>query len=102
MVVNKCDLLGQEDQNDLQVTEEMINMAKKDLKMDKLFIVSAKTGEGVDDMFVEVAKLASKRGTARPCFLLWTVQLRAGQLDISILVVFLLYIWKLVIKSDSL
>ena len=70
MVVNKCDLVGQGDQNDLQVTEEMINMAKKDLKMDKLFIVSAKTGEGVDDMFVEVAKLASKRGTARPCFLL--------------------------------
>ena len=102
-MVNKCDLVGQGDQNDLQVTEEMINMAKKDLKMDKLFIVSAKTGEGVDDMFVEVAKLASKRVTARPCFYCELSKLlRAGQLDISILVVFLLYIWKLVIKSDSL
>ena len=70
MVVNKCDLVGQGDQTDLQVTDEMINMAKRDLKMDKLFIVSAKTGKGVDDMFEEVAKLANKRVSARPCFLL--------------------------------
>merc|ERR1712154_759627 len=41
MVVNKSDLIGQENQTDLHLTHEMINEAKRELKMDELFIVSA-------------------------------------------------------------
>ena len=64
MVVNKCDLVGQ-GEADLQLDENMINQAKKELKMDRLFFVSAKTGEGVEDLFKEVAKL-SKKTVERP------------------------------------
>ena len=52
-MVNKCDLVGQ-GEADLQLDEKMINQAKKELKMDRLFFVSAKTGEGVEDLFKEV------------------------------------------------
>ena len=64
MVVNKCDLVGQ-GEADLQLDEKMIDQAKKELKMDRLFLVSAKTGEGVEDLFKEVAKL-SKKTVERP------------------------------------
>ena len=71
MVVNKCDLRGQGSEKELQLTEDMINVASKELKMDKVFRVSALTGEGVDQLFQEVARLVKNRNMPRPfCSLL--------------------------------
>ena len=65
MVVNKCDLRGEGSETDLQLTEDMINVASKELRMDKVFRVSALTGEGVDQLFQEVARLTKKKTTSR-------------------------------------
>ena len=64
LVVTACDLA--DDSNEDEITDEMMNLARKDLKLEAAYKVSAKTGENVDAMFEDIArrvKVKTKRST---------------------------------------
>ena len=54
LVVTGCDLT--DSSNGDEITDEMINMAQRDLKLEAAYKVSAKTGENVDEMFEDIAR----------------------------------------------
>ena len=59
LVVTACDLADPSNQK--EITDEMINVAKKDMGLVASYKVSAKTGENVDAMFEDIAKLVKDK-----------------------------------------
>ena len=51
LVISSCDLDNKE------ITDEDLEAARKDLRMEAVYRVSAKTGEGVQEMFLDIGRL---------------------------------------------
>ena len=64
LVVTGCDLTD----CDREITDEMINMATRDLKLEAAYKVSAKTGENVDAMFEDIARRVKVKPVKRVNF----------------------------------
>ena len=62
LVVTGCDL------TETEITDEMINMARRDLKLEAAYKVSAKTGENVDAMFEDIARRVKVKPVKRVNF----------------------------------
>ena len=54
LAVTGCDLA--DSNNAEEISDEMINIAKSDLKLEAAYKVSGKTGENVDEMFEDIAR----------------------------------------------
>ena len=66
LAVTRCDLT--DSSNGDEITDEMINIARKDLKLEAAYKVSAKTGENVDEMFEDIARRVKVKPVKRVNF----------------------------------
>ena len=61
-----CDLT--DSSNEEEISDEMINIARTDLKLEAAYKVSAKTGENVDEMFEDIARRVKVKPVKRVNF----------------------------------
>ena len=66
LAVTGCDLT--DSSNDDEITDEMINIATRDLKLEAAYKVSAKTGENIDEMFEDIARRVKVKPVKRVNF----------------------------------
>ena len=66
LAVTACDLA--DPSNPEEITDEMISVAKRDLGLVNTYKVSAKTGENVDAMFEDIARLVKDKPNRVPTF----------------------------------
>ena len=73
LVVTGCDL--SDSNNNDEISDEMINIAMRDLKLEAAYKVSAKTGENVEEMFEDIARRVKVKPVKRVnfCKPLWFV-----------------------------
>ena len=64
--MTRCDLT--DSSNGDEISDEMINMARRDLKLEAVYKVSAKTGENVDEMFEDIARRVKVKPVKRVNF----------------------------------
>ena len=61
-----CDLT--DSSNEEEISDEMINIARRDLKLEAAYKVSSKTGENVDEMFEDIARRVKVKPVKRVNF----------------------------------
>ena len=66
LAVTGCDLA--DSNNAEEISDEMMNIAKSDLKLEAAYKVSAKTGENVDEMFEDIARRVKVKPVKRVGF----------------------------------
>ena len=66
LAVTGCDLT--DSNNEDEISDEMINIARRDLKLEAAYKVSAKTGENVDEMFEDIARRVKVKPVKRVNF----------------------------------
>ena len=66
LVVTGCDL--SDSNNNDEISDEMINIAMRDLKLEAAYKVSAKTGENVEEMFEDIARRVKVKPVKRVNF----------------------------------